>query len=69
MNMLEFTCPKCGNTNYEIAQFLAPGNFWTRSIQFNYKHFTTLSCTKCHFTEVYKISRKKFELENPYLRR
>jgi len=69
MNMLEFTCPKCGNSNYEIGQFLAPGSFWTRTLSFNYKSFTTLTCSKCFYTEVYKISKKKFESQNPYLRR
>jgi uncharacterized protein len=69
MNMLEFTCPKCGNSNYEIGQFIATGSFWTNALKFHYKRFTTLSCSKCSFTEVYKMSKKKFELENPYLRR
>jgi predicted nucleic-acid-binding Zn-ribbon protein len=69
MNILEFTCPKCGNSGYEIDQFLAAGNFWTKTFNFNYRYFTTLSCNKCNYTEVYRMKKKKFELENPYLRR
>jgi predicted nucleic-acid-binding Zn-ribbon protein len=69
MSILEFTCPKCGNSNYEIGQFLVPGGFWTKTFNFNYKYFTTITCSKCYFTEVYRMNKKKFELENPYLRR
>jgi len=67
--MLDYTCPKCGNTNYEIGQFLAPGNFWVKTFSYYYRHFTTLSCNKCFYTEIYRVSKKKFETDNPYLRR
>lgn len=54
----KFTCPKCGNTQYDIDKFQAAGSFWLHDMP--NKKFTTVACTRCFFTEIYKIPFKKF---------
>lgn len=54
----KFTCAKCGNTQYMIDKFQAAGNLWFRD--FPNKKFTTVTCTRCFYTDVYKIPFKEF---------
>ncbi len=56
---LKFTCPKCGSKEYEIGEMWTVGSFWTRMFEYHNRRFTYISCEKCHFTELYKISKKK----------
>jgi predicted nucleic-acid-binding Zn-ribbon protein len=55
----KFHCPKCGNDEYVLDKFLAAGSLWFANVL--NKKFTTVSCTRCFFTEVYKIPFKKFK--------
>lgn len=54
----KFTCPKCGNSQYTVDKFQAAGSFWFHD--FLNKKFTTVTCTRCFYTEIYKISIKEF---------
>lgn len=47
-------CPKCGNRKYETDQFQAVGGTLSKIFDVQNKKFTTVSCTKCHYTELYK---------------
>lgn len=47
-------CPKCGNTKCEIDEFRATGSGFSRMFDVQNKKFTTVSCTQCGFTELYK---------------
>ena len=47
-------CPKCGNSEFETDQFAATGGGFTKIFDIQNKKFTTVSCTKCKFTELYK---------------
>ncbi len=49
-------CPKCGNTTCEIDEFRAVGGGFAKVFDVQNKKFTTVSCTKCGFTELYKGS-------------
>ena len=57
--ILKYTCPKCGNKDYETGEIWTIGSFWTRIFQFYKYRFTFVSCKKCNFTEFYKIPRKR----------
>lgn len=59
LSNFKFHCPKCGNTDYEIDHFQVAGNSFFHN--FLNKKFTIVSCTRCFFTEMYKIPFKKFE--------
>lgn len=49
-------CPKCSNTNYETDQFQATGGTFAKLFDIQNKKFTTVSCTRCKYTEIYKAS-------------
>jgi uncharacterized protein len=52
----EWSCPKCGNTAYETDQFAATGGGITKFLDIQNKKFSTVSCTRCRYTELYKAS-------------
>ena len=54
MQPLNYTCPKCKNTQYETGEFRATGGFWTKVFDIQSKHFSTVTCTQCKYTEIYK---------------
>jgi predicted nucleic-acid-binding Zn-ribbon protein len=57
--VFKYTCPKCGNKEYEIGEMRTKGSFWTSMIDFYSKRFTFVTCKKCRFTELYKVPMKK----------
>lgn len=54
MTQLNYTCPKCGNTTYEVGEFRATGGFLTKIFDVQSKRFTTVSCMRCRYTEIYR---------------
>ncbi|HEX37905.1 MAG TPA: GTP-binding protein [Candidatus Cloacimonetes bacterium] len=52
----KWKCPKCNNTEYEVDQFQATGGTFTKLFNVQSKKFTTVTCTKCKYTEIYKAS-------------
>jgi uncharacterized protein len=56
---LKFTCPKCGSKEYEIGEMWTVGSFWTRMFEVHNRRFTYISCQKCHYSEFYKIPKKR----------
>jgi len=54
----KFECPKCGSTQYQLDKFQAASSFWYRD--FPNQKFTTVTCTGCFYTELYKIPFKEF---------
>jgi hypothetical protein len=55
---LKYTCPKCGNKQYEIGEIWTVGSIWTRIFEIHNRKFTFLSCQKCKYTEFYKVPQK-----------
>ncbi|MFQ6610249.1 MAG: zinc ribbon domain-containing protein [Fidelibacterota bacterium] len=47
-------CSKCHNTEYEVGQFAATGGGITKFLDIQNKRFTTVTCTQCRYTEIYK---------------
>ena len=56
MEELNYTCPKCQNTNYDIGEFRAAGGFLSKIFDVQSKHFTTVTCRNCQYTEIYRAS-------------
>ena len=54
MERLNYTCPKCSNTSYEIDQFRATGGMLSKIFDVQTKRFSTVTCTHCKYTELYK---------------
>lgn len=59
-----WACPKCNNNQYETDQFRATGGMLSKMFDIQNKHFTTVTCTHCTFTELYKT--KSSNLENVF---
>lgn len=51
---LKYTCPKCENTSYETDEFRATGGFLTKLFDIQTKRFTTVTCQRCKYTEIFK---------------
>ena len=49
-----YLCPKCANNAFESSEMRATGGFFTKVFNVQSKRFTTVSCTRCHYTELYK---------------
>ena len=56
MQELNYTCPKCKNTNYDIGEFRAAGGFLSKIFDVQSKRFTTVTCRNCQYTEIYRAS-------------
>jgi predicted nucleic-acid-binding Zn-ribbon protein len=56
--IVKYTCPKCGNKQYEIGEIWTIGSLWTRLFEFYNRRFTYITCQKCKYTELYKVSKK-----------
>ena len=57
--VLKYTCPKCGNKQYEIGEMWAYSSFWTKMLQLHTRRFTFLTCLRCSYTEFYKVSKNE----------
>ena len=51
---LNYTCPKCGNNTYETSEFRATGGFLSKLFDVQSKRFTTVTCSRCTYTELYR---------------
>ena len=54
-------CPKCGNHEYETGQFAATGGGLTKIFDIQNKKYTTLTCTRCKYTEIYQATTSTLE--------
>lgn len=59
MEHSNYNCPKCGHGSYETDEFRATGGMFSKLFNIQNKRFTTLSCTRCHYTEIYKTDSSK----------
>jgi predicted nucleic-acid-binding Zn-ribbon protein len=51
---LSYRCPKCSNQQYEIGEFRAPGGFWSKIFNLHQKRFSTITCSRCRYTEIFQ---------------
>jgi predicted nucleic-acid-binding Zn-ribbon protein len=49
-----FTCAKCAHHEYETNEFRATGGFLSKMFDIQNRKFTTVTCTHCKYTEIYK---------------
>ena len=52
-----YTCPKCSATQYDVGEFRATGGFLTKVFNVQTKRFTTVTCSRCSYTEIYAAPR------------
>jgi predicted nucleic-acid-binding Zn-ribbon protein len=51
---LNFKCPKCGNTSCEVGTISTAGGFLSKVFDVQHNKFTTVTCERCKYTEIYK---------------
>lgn len=54
MEKKQYVCEKCGNLHYEADQFQATGGNFAKIFDVQNKKFTTISCTRCGYSELYR---------------
>jgi uncharacterized protein len=57
--MLKYTCPKCGSKDYSISEMRIHASVFSLMSNFGYKVMTAVSCSRCHFTELYRYPKRK----------
>ncbi len=50
----KFKCAKCSNNEYETSEFRATGGFLSKIFDVQNRKFTTVTCTRCKYTEIYR---------------
>lgn len=61
MENSRWVCAKCGYTDYETDEFRATGGTLAKIFDVQNKKFTTVSCTQCGYTEIYKRTTSTVE--------
>jgi len=59
MQKENWVCPKCGNRYFETGQFAATGGLFAKIFDVQNKKFTTVTCTLCQYTEIYRAESSK----------
>lgn len=54
MEHRNWKCPKCKNSRFDTDEFRATGGRLAKIFDVQNKKFTTVSCTRCHYTELYR---------------
>jgi predicted nucleic-acid-binding Zn-ribbon protein len=52
----KWNCVKCGNRDYEADEFRATGGKLAKIFDVQNKKFSTVSCTQCGYTEIYRAT-------------
>jgi predicted nucleic-acid-binding Zn-ribbon protein len=61
MTQLNYKCPKCSNTQYEIGEIRAAGGLWSKVFDVQGKRFSSVTCSQCKYTEFYKADTGTLE--------
>jgi len=61
MRSSKWTCPKCSNKQYKVSEMRATSTLFTKLFNIQNRKFTSLTCTKCSYTEFYETSSNKVE--------
>lgn len=51
---LDFRCPKCGHKRYEVGELRGTGGILSKIFDVQRERFTTVTCRRCQYTELYK---------------
>lgn len=51
---MAYQCPKCDNADYETSEIRTTGGFLSKVFDVQNRRFTTVTCTRCQYTELYR---------------
>lgn len=52
--MARYECAKCGSDRFERDEIRTTGSTFSKFFNIQNRRFTAVSCTRCHYTELYK---------------
>lgn len=57
MEHVKWKCPKCQNRTFETDTISTTGSGFSRFMDIQNRKFATISCSRCGYTEMYKMNR------------
>jgi predicted nucleic-acid-binding Zn-ribbon protein len=51
---LPYVCPKCSHPDWQTGQVRVAGGWWSSIFDLETRRFTSISCNRCSYTELYK---------------
>jgi predicted nucleic-acid-binding Zn-ribbon protein len=57
MEHANWHCPKCSGRQFNTDQFRATGGILAKIFDVQNKRFSTVSCGRCGYTEIYKADQ------------
>jgi hypothetical protein len=58
---LRYKCPKCGGSQCAVGEMRATGGFWTKIFNIQNRRFSTVTCSKCKYTELFEVDSSGLE--------
>jgi len=58
---VKYACPKCGNHEFELGSVFMPGSLMAKIFNFEHRRFTSITCTKCKYTELYNLPKESIQ--------
>ena len=55
MEKQQYSCTKCGGTDYRSGKLRTTGSGLTRFLNIQNQKYVTASCTECGYTELYRV--------------
>ncbi|OGL89128.1 hypothetical protein A3H75_00075 [Candidatus Uhrbacteria bacterium RIFCSPLOWO2_02_FULL_51_9] len=52
--MTNYKCVKCNCLKYRKGEAWLAGSFWKRILNIENRHFTTITCVSCGYTELHE---------------
>ena len=53
---IRYECPKCKHTAFETEEIRTTGGLLTKMFNIQNKKFTTVTCSQCQYTELFRTS-------------
>ena len=55
MKTQQYSCVKCGGTEYRLGELRTTGSGLTRFLNIQNQKYATVACTECGHTELYRL--------------
>jgi uncharacterized protein len=57
----KYSCPKCGNHEFDLGEVFMAGSVIAKILNFEFKRFSSLTCAKCSYTELYRTPKNEVQ--------
>lgn len=55
MSKTPYQCPKCGNATCETGEMRTEGGWFSAWFDVSTRRFSFVACTRCGYTDLYKV--------------